>query len=370
MLMEFCPKGLVVSLPGSAMLRLQTPGTLFSVHDLDALVLPPDLRVATRLVAEAATAAGRPLRFIARPEMYTHGALSEGLHAQLGGIADHLALSDGHSCRLLPGLRNHLFFYRRTRPEAVDALRALVARSPEIFCQLETQVNGALGFRKDGRWWRPRLSVARFSVTPRFHQARALPFFMHPSNPERAARLSLQAAETEGAAGEPDGSPFPSASWLHVPLSAAVLADAPFMRWLAERLLAAILRDEQQILLELPPSSGDDEEVCGLIVAALRALAATGVTFPRVMTRLMGWSTAAPPAEAMAGARLLLHPGVDFWRIGEDIWRALAEVQVVQEGPAGAPFTAMLRSWLGDLAPLRPLRPQPPPHHVKVASVV
>jgi hypothetical protein len=67
---------------------------------------------------------------------------------------------------------------------------------------------------------------------------------------------------------------------------------------------------------------------------------------------------------------LLLHPGVDFWRIGEDIWRALAEVQVVQEGPAGAPFTAMLRSWLGDLAPLRPLRPQPPPHHVKVASVV
>lgn len=379
MLTARCERGLLVSLPGEEILRVPVTRSVFGPQELNSLVLSPELRTATNLVVAAMSAAGRPLRVIARPEIFTHGVLTERLAAELGGIGDHLALSDGRSCRLLPGLRNHLFFYRRTVPEAVEALRALVARAPETFCLLESQVNGTLSFRMDGAWRRPATSLLRFAETPRLQSPRRLPFVMHPGNAERAAELSLLAEQAvpdgagsgEAEASDGAGRPSPSAApLLHVPLSPAVLADSAFLRWLAERMLASTLRAGQRIVLELPPSSGDDEEVSVQIAAAIRALAATGVSFPRTPSRHVGWCTAAPAPEDLQGARVLLHPGVDFWRYGEEVWRVLDEVLVVQESPAGASFTALMRRWLDGLAPVRAMRPEMAPHRVKVGTIV
>lgn len=366
MLMSRCERGLAVSLPGSAVLGLGLFGSVFGPQELQGIVLPPDLRVATNLLVDAAAAAQRPLRFIARPEMFTHGELGERLAAELGGIGDHLALSDGSSCRLVPGLRNHLFFYRRTVPAAVAAMRGLVATAPETFCALDSQVNSTLAFRLDGVWRRPPVEMLRFAETPRTQASLWLPFFMHPGNPERSAQVSLAAAETdedEEARRVPAGTPV-----LYVPLSGLVLDDRVFLRWLAERLLAAMLRGRQRIVLELPPSSGDDEEVAEQIAAVIRALAPIGVVFPRVLSHRVAWSTAVPAPERLAGARILVHPGLDFWRFGEDTWRVADEVLAVQPTTAWAGFTAMLRGWLADLAPVRVVRPEPPGHRVRVAT--
>ncbi|MCX8134119.1 MAG: hypothetical protein N3D18_09170 [Roseococcus sp.] len=379
MLTASCERGLLVSLPGAEILRAPLARSVFGPQELNSLVLSPELRTATNLVMAAMSAAGRPLRFIARPEMFTHGVLTERLSAELGGIADHLALSDGRSCRLLPGMRNHLFFYRRTVPEAVEALRALVARAPETFSLLHSQVNGTLSFRMDGTWWRPTTSLLRFTETPRLQEARRLPFVMHPGSAERAAELSLLAekampdgtdiGQVETSEGDLRSSPR-GVPLLHVPLSAAVLADSTFLRWLAERMLASTLRGDQKIVLELPPSSGDDAEVSRHIAAAVRSLAVTGVSFPRTPSRHVAWCTAVPAAQDLQGARVLLHPGVDFWRYGEEMWRVLDEVLVAQQSPAGARFTALIRQWLDGLAPVRALRPEMAPHRVKVGTVV
>ena len=98
---------LLVSIPGSALTDLKLPGSVFAWRDLRDAVLPPDLRLALRLVMEHAAAARLRVRFLARPEIFTHGAPRAWLDARIAGSTDHLILSDGRSLRPIPGFGAH-----------------------------------------------------------------------------------------------------------------------------------------------------------------------------------------------------------------------------------------------------------------------
>jgi hypothetical protein len=47
--------------------------------------------------------------------------------------------------------------------------------------------------------------------------------------------------------------------------------------------------------------------------------------------------------DALHGASILVHPGLDFWRLGLDLWHAAGEIEIVQDSPAGAAFVRLLR---------------------------
>lgn len=356
--------GVAISLPGRHAAGLQVSGSIFPPEELGSAVLPPELRLAADLVVQATQARGLPVRFVARPEVFTHGMLVEKLTARLEGASDHVALCDGTAFRPLPGMRNHLFFYRRAAPQAWQQMRRLVEVAPELFLGIASQINGTLAFRLDGVWHRPPATLLAFDTTPRITPAVLLPVFCNPGDPEGSAAAAVGEEVNE------DAPPLPPGTPRYVPLTEAMLADAAFARLLAERLLSAMMRDEPPLVLQLPLLSQGSGDIAEQVAAVVRALGRTGVTFPRHAGASARWATAPLELDMLRGASILVHPGLDFWRLGRDVWHAAGDIEIVQDGPAGASFLRLFREWMAADVPQRVLHPRRTRDHVTVGSVL
>lgn len=347
-------RSLLVSVPGAQLAGVPLPGSVFAWRDLRDAPLAPELRLALELVVHAAAAGRVKLRFVARPEIFTHGAARAWLDARIGDAADHLILTDGDSLRTLPGLANHLFFYARGLPKQEDALRRLLSVAPELFAGLASQVNGSLSFRLGARWIRPAPRMLRFAATPAVEPPLMAPFLCHPGNPAKAAALLAEAAEAEEAP--------PAVGRLHlVPLSASALADPAFLAWLAPVVQRAALgAGEGTLLLGLPAPETAEAEPEDRIAGVLRALAGTGLPFPRAISWAVRCVTAPPAAPDFAGGTLTLHPGIAFWRFGADLLEAAGTVQVTGGGSL-AHVRDLVAGWAGrEVALLRPAAPGQP----------
>ena len=342
---------LLVSIPGSQIAPLALPGSVFAWRHLRDALLTPDLRLALLLVMQAAAARRTKVRFVARPEIFTHGRARAWLDERLGDVEDHLALTDGETLRILPGLRNHMFFYARGMPVPEAALRRLLAVAPEAFAGLASQINGTVAVRLDGRWTRPPAHGLGFAVTPSPEPARLAPFLSHPGNPDKAAALCAEAAADLAEAPAPDGPVH------YIPLSGSALGDRAMLDLLMRLLPRAALGAEPQpVLLGLPAPDSADTPLENRIALVLRALAAAGMPFSRVdFSRIERWCvrfvTAPPSAEALRGGTITLHPAVPFWRLGVDLFAAAGQVEVIGDGWL-APFRALLEEWLGPDVPI------------------
>lgn len=349
----------LVSIPGSALDALDLPGSIFEWHHLRDALLPPELHRALLLVTGACAAQGVALRFVARPEIFTSGAARAWLDARLGGTLDHLALTDGHALRVLPGLRNHMFFYARGGLAGEAALCRLAAIVPELFAALASQVNGALAVRLGARWVRPPLLSLRFAAAPPADAGLRAPFQAEPRPQPRDAAASAEAAVAAEAA-PPAGRPLH-----YVPLSEAALADAAFVAALARMVQQAVVGSgTEAMLLGLPrldgkaaePGGSGTAELREQIAAVLTALGAAGVLLPRARSWGVRFASGDPTPEELAGGRITLHPGTDFWRFAPGVYDAVAEVRAMGGGSL-APFHRLVAAWLGRAVTLA--RPAP-----------
>ena len=332
---------LLVSVPGSQIAGLALPGSVFGWPALRDAKLDPALRLALRLVVAQAEARRQRLSFVARPEIFTHGRPRAWLDARIGGTDDHLILTDGTTLRTLPGLRNHMFFYKRGAPAQDAALRDLAALVPEVFAGLTSQVNGALGFRLGAEQVRPPLSLMRDVACIPLEQPVAAPFLFHAGDPNRVALLS--AAE----AVDPAEAPPPDRPLHFIPLSVAALADAGFVTALGPLLRQAAFGEGAHVLLlGLPVPEGTDGDLAPRIAAVLRALAGAGLRYPCTRSWGVRFTTAPPSPAALDGGRLTLHPGTPFWRFGLSLYTAARRIEVAG-GEAGAAFRTLLNTWLG-----------------------
>jgi len=342
---------LLVSIPGSQLEALTLPGSLFEWRDLRDAVLAPELRTALNLLVQEAVARRTALRFVARPEIFTHGASRAWLDARLGDTSDHLALTDGHTLRTIPGLRNHVFFYARglARPEA--ALRRLLGVAPELLTGMASQVNGALAVRLCGRSIRPPAVMLRFASAPVGEPGLRVPFALPVRDADRAGKACAEAA-VEAPDAPPSGRPLH-----YVPLSEAALADDAFTAALAGLVQrCALANGPECLLLGLPALEGEDAGPAQAIAAVLRALAATGATLPRARSWGVRFATATPDAGELAGGRITLHPTTDFWRFAPTLFEAAQEIRIAGGGSL-ASFRALFSGWLGREVTSTRLRP-------------
>jgi hypothetical protein len=332
---------LAVSFPASQVEQLTLPGSVFAWGDIADASLAPELRVALRLVMHAAEARGATVRFIARPEIFTHGVSRAWLDAKLDGTTHHLALTDGQALRLLPGLANHMFFYARGITAAEEALRRLVGRAPELFEQLESQVNGALSFRIGQRDVQPEQQWLRFDRTPAIELPRLAPLILRSGDPGRSGELAAAAALPSAEA------PAAEAPLHYIPLSEAALADEAFLAEIAQLAQRAPMHTPAELpVLGLPPCATPDAPLADRLAGVFRSLAASGLVFSRTPSWNLRFATEPPAAAAMAGGRITLHPSTAFWRFGQDIFAA-AKVVDVAGGASAEPFRALLGKWLG-----------------------
>jgi hypothetical protein len=325
--------GLLVSLPGTWIARLRLPGSLFGQDALRDMIMPLELRLALALVVWEATARGVPVQFVARPEIFTHGRARAWLDERIGDIQDHVAITDGHSLKNIPGLRNHMFFYPRGVPAQEKALRYLLHVAPELFLGLTSQINGGLAFRLGTGWCRPPSLHLRLPHTPVVGTVERFPFCC--GLPGHSAARTVEPIP----ATEPLPADRPSR---FVPLSETALADEAFLRLVCQLALEALFGGAEQLLLELPrlADGGDARE---RLAATIRAFAATGIVFPRALSPAVQFVTA-PPRELRASS-VLLHPGVAFWRYGLDFFEAAGRVEVA--GGGASRFSRLLSDWLG-----------------------
>jgi hypothetical protein len=332
---------LLVSVPGSQIAGLALPGSVFGWPALRDAPLDPALRLALRLVVGHAEAARLRLRFVARPEIFTHGRPRAWLDDRIGDTADHLILTDGTTLRTLPGLRNHMFFYPRGAPAQESALRDLAALVPELFASLTSQVNGALAFRLGAEPVRPPVALMRSVACIPLEQPVEAPFLFHAGDPKRVAMVSAAEAVDTAEAPPPDRP-------LHfIPLSGVALADAGFVAGLGRLLRQAAFGEAEHVVsLGLPVADGAGDDLAQRIAAVLRALAGAGLRYPCARSWGVRFTTAPPSPAALDGGRLTLHPGTPFWRFGLSLYTTARRIEVAGD-EAGAPFRTLLNTWLG-----------------------
>ena len=343
---------LLVSLPGGALEGLTLPGSIFDADVLRDRVLPPSLHLALRLVVAEAEATGTRLRFIARPEIFTHGASREWLEARIDGTRHHLALTDGHALKSIPCLRNHVFFHARGDTTGEAALTRLLTVAPELLSPFASQVNGTLAARAGQRWLRPRPVALRLSTAEHRDPGQRAPFRLLPGGAARNARASAEEALL------PDEAPPEPRPLHYVPLSEVALADDRFLLALAQLIRRAAVGAEA-LLIGLP-AAGDT--LAARIASVLTALVGAGLVVPRAPGWAVRFASTDPSAAELEGARVMLHPGSDFWRFDRPRREALGEVQVSGSGNLAA-FARLVGDWFG--RPVAVVRPPVAPVKVE-----
>jgi hypothetical protein len=313
--------GLLVSLPASELPKIAPTASLFGLPALFEAGLSEPLRAAIATLEALKTR----LLFVARPEMFTGGATLEWLATRCEGIVDHLHISDGSAVKLLPGFRNHVFFHGLGRRDDYDALTRLENRLPEIFSQLQSQINTALSFRWKDKFVQPPTSVMTGvgGADASGFELRRLFLSRHSSEDSAGRTLSFAPLD-------PRASPFGEVHYIR--LTERALRDPDYTRELAS-LMTRLFADRRQCAIFVAPRLGDATASPHVRLRALAAgLIDGGANLPHATVPNILSATDDLPAEALESMfgvrRLIVDDADDFWRSPASFYETFESVTV------------------------------------------
>ncbi|MDR3717599.1 MAG: hypothetical protein P4K98_02280 [Bryobacteraceae bacterium] len=317
-------KGLAVSLPAREFVDAMPQGALLEAEAVLGQRLSGGLRAAVQLLCDHVESAGRRLIFILRPEIFTHGEPLAWLNARLGEIEDHLSLSDGVVVHLLPGRRNHLFFYRSSQAEAVAALKRLDARAPELAPQLVSQVNSCFSFGEGKAKYMPRPVLLQATAQAFAGMASFREFYFNDCSIEDSV------ARSELAGDLPADVLTRYGEITYIPVTGVAAADPGFNLYLAQRIRAVLCTPERLLLLGAPLAAGKEDTVPRMLTRLLHGLLAHGGVLPRAVLGNVIIATALlDPADLpKAKLELVVPEGFEFWRLPRAYYSRFARISV------------------------------------------
>ncbi len=300
-------------------------GSIFDRKQLLDVALSTQLRGAVSIIEQACAYFNIDLVYIARPELFTHGQSLEWLFQKLGSIRDHLCISDGATIRVIPEMRNHVFFYCQDRSADVDALAQLEKRIPELFFGLSSQVNSAFRFRHGQKTNTPQSIVIPACAVPRDDGCKYYQFYLPPHFLEEkyeiflanssANKLSLQAKHLT-----------------YIPVTDASLDDRSFTKRLALAVAHSFFDPKQAVVIRLPPSERT-ATLASRVGPILRAIIHTDVLVPPVPAERVAFATGDADLDYLRTCSqsidVIAHDTFDFWRHTHDFYAALHEFRVV-----------------------------------------
>ncbi len=308
----------MISVPASALRGNAYFGSVFDASRLKDLALTPDLRLAVDVVASNHNGS-KALQCVARPEMFTHGRSLEWLRSALPGVTDHLALSDGHTLKLIPGLKNHVFLYGLQTEERRLAFRNLLRRVPELWPQYESQVNSHHSSSVP--------AVAMLRATPATSSILWFyPLYLNRHSIEDSVNHVL-------GWGEPENRRLDKFSAVtYVPLTECACKDPGFQRVVADTVLRAYFDSSGCLLIRLPLP---EAELAQRVYLALESINAGAEHLPRVRpTNIFLVANDIPErtlAAVAARLTLILHLSVEFWCYTGALYAAAAQVRTTLE---------------------------------------
>jgi hypothetical protein len=303
--------GLAVSIPARELAPVPLPGSLYAMDHLATADISPHLRRALQQIeARSAPSGNRPI-FVARPELFTDGATLRWLRNKLGPIRDHVCLSDGSTIRLIPGMRNHVFFYALGRQDDFDALARLQGRAPELFSTLASQVNSALRVTHADRSYSPPTTVLHERTEPTQAAPAYFRFYFNRHATEdsvaRVQNAALGASLT-----------YKFATLVYVPLTETAMSDKHFMHLISTMIERSYFDPTGCIILGLPDAPRENVPVGARLTRLFSALQAVPGQIPRLVSdNVFIASEDVDPGHLRRCAgqgELLLHETFDFWR--------------------------------------------------------
>ncbi len=325
---------LLLSVPAGELARHVLEGSLLAPGDLDSSPVSAELADGLRLVLAACAAAGTPVTVVVRPEMFTHGSSLAWLRERVGDARHHLCFSDGEAVRVIPGLENHVFFYRAGAARSAAALLLLRRRAPELLGLIRSQINTAYILQEDQPAARPVTTLlapgergtdaAEDAAAPRL-----LGFFTsHGPVLRDAAAMAQQDGARPGRIGKLD-------SMTYVALNGTALGNAAFVTGLGNLLVGAYVDTGRGLVLQVPACDKapvQPEDGIAYLLEALRRYSPnlpSGLP-PNVFLHASG--DAALPAALFAGSsRMVAHESSAFWRLPRPFYGPFGELTLLRD---------------------------------------
>ncbi len=351
--------GLVVSLPARELTQFVPSSSLFDLTELRNVPLSHELRAAVELARQTCARNKVRLLLIARPEIFTHGVSLEWLRRQLGGIEDHLCISDGTAVRPIPQLRNHLFLYRLGNVHNATAFQRLCRCAPELMGTMHSQVNTCLSFRVGRKMVSPPTILLQVDATPSTQVSPKYYAHIHHASIETSierilraeARLTAKACNFE--------------HLTYVPMTEAASKDQAFARKVAEAIAKTYSKPSCGVVLRMPRlhTAAPVEE---RLKAALEVVRVDGLKHPRAPSPSVLFVTEDPPSDYLYGVGgaldLLMHSSFEFWSHPVGYYAPFRKLHVIGSQVPGSnriALNALLNSALGREIELRSVSSRP-----------
>jgi len=263
---------LIVSVPGRELQKIRPSSSIFPAEQLPDDGISPALRDALGLVLHHSSEWEQPTLLVARPEIFPGGETLSWLQNRIPGATTHVAISDGSAVKLIPGLKNHVFFYSFGNGIDENVLKTLVRRTSRQLGALRSQWNSAYALRFEGK----NVSLP----------TTALAGYHNPLIPDRPLfKLYLDkgniaaSMETISAIPAIDSARLNSYSQItYVTLTHSLLGAEKFRSVLGKVVLEHFFDDSSALVFALPETDGKMQGVSPSLEAFLTA--ARDTTFP------------------------------------------------------------------------------------------
>jgi hypothetical protein len=331
-------RGLLISIPALELGSLAPRGSVFDLEHLPKAGMTAELSSAVRVARQICAEPKMPLRFVARPEIFTHGASLDWLRGRLGEIRDHLCISDGTAIRPIPGLRNHLFLYRTGMRRNSAALERLTRCAPELLGRMDYQINSCLSALLGKRIIRPPSAL------------------LQSTSSEAATRVSIfrtiarRTAAADDRSRPPNrvaalGPPRRYARLTYVPVTETALDDHRFLTTVAGALSRCAADPSRCLIFRLPridTPAASARERCESALALVRT------AFARRLPPMAPWLLFASDDVSArrlmsfaASAELLMHSSFEFWRHPQAYYSTFHSIRIVRGGRSASNRTAL-----------------------------
>ena len=312
--------GLLVSLPASELRELVPSGSLLKATELRGIDLSPELTRALDLVRRACEVRKIPLRWVARPEIFTHGVALEWLKAQLGPIRDHLCISDGTAIRPIVGFRNHLFLYRLGIQHNARAFYRLRRCAPELLASMVSQINTCLSFGAECNNGASPTPVLLQEERLRTEPAK-LYRYVTRSSPTESVKRTLKspvAGHQWAAAG---------AAVTYVPLTDTACNDAEFLQQVVTAACSSIM------LLRLPNLAAADTSTEERLSVAIEAIRPCFANLRRASVTVLFAGTDVPAtvlSKLQSPVDLKVHSSFEYWAHPPEYYEVFRSIEVLE----------------------------------------
>lgn len=326
---------LLVSLPAWELSNVSLGSSVFGREALIGAALSSRLRAALSLIEDRRNS-DAPLLFVAHPEIFTDGVTMEWLRARVGAIADHLAISDGSSIRLLPGFSNHVFFYGLGWPQDGAGLARLERRVPEIFTQLDSQVNSALQFQGKHSVFAPNTAFLKRQAAPGGTEFELRRLFLNRHTVDGSASRMLDAKPVD-----PANLRFGKLTYIR--LSERGLLDTSLTRQISTEVVGRFVDPTWGVIFVLPQSRSAASPLLGRLHALARGLIEGGCRTPMTPASNMFVATENLPESTLLKIsdvrQLIVDEGDDFWGSAAPFYDIFEPVTVFAQRKRHQPAT-------------------------------